>query len=136
MSQMLMAIFIAYSNSGVTSGKKCRRDLKMAAILKCQNIKHSFNLTSEMKRSSQIMQEKIFQGDDVIDDVTGQPQSRSSIFLYEWKNNIFRDNCRTNKDNIFKVHTYNWIVNTPLQTIVDWSADDVIGSSSQNFELQ
>ena len=29
-----MAIFIAYSNSGVTSGKKIRRDLKMAAILK------------------------------------------------------------------------------------------------------
>ena len=34
MSQMFMAIFVAYSNSGVTSGKKFRRDLKMAAILK------------------------------------------------------------------------------------------------------
>ena len=34
MSQMLMAIFLAYSNSGVTSGKKIRRELKMAAILK------------------------------------------------------------------------------------------------------
>ena len=34
MSQMLMVIFVAYSNSGVTSGKKIRRDLKMAAILK------------------------------------------------------------------------------------------------------
>ena len=30
MSQMLMAIFVAYS----TSGKKFRRELKMAAILK------------------------------------------------------------------------------------------------------
>ena len=29
-----MAILIAYSNSGVTSGKKFRRYLKMAAILK------------------------------------------------------------------------------------------------------
>ena len=34
MSQMLMAIFVAYSNSGVTSGKKIRRELQMAAILK------------------------------------------------------------------------------------------------------
>ena len=31
---MLVAIFIAYSNSDVTSGKKFRRDLKMAAIFK------------------------------------------------------------------------------------------------------
>ena len=34
MSQMLLAIFVAYSTSGVTSGKKIRRELKMAAILK------------------------------------------------------------------------------------------------------
>ena len=34
MSQMLMAIFIVYSTSGVTSGKKFSRELKMAAILK------------------------------------------------------------------------------------------------------
>ena len=33
MSQMLMAIVVAYSNSGITSGKKIRYDLKMAAIL-------------------------------------------------------------------------------------------------------
>ena len=34
MSQMFMAIIVAYSTSGVTSGKKFRRELKMAAILK------------------------------------------------------------------------------------------------------
>ena len=34
MSQMLMAVFVAYSTSGVTSGKKIRRELKMAAVLK------------------------------------------------------------------------------------------------------
>ena len=34
MSQMVMVIFVAYSNAGVTSGKKFRHDLKMAAILK------------------------------------------------------------------------------------------------------
>ena len=34
MSQMLVAIFVGYSTSGVTAGKKFRRELKMAAILK------------------------------------------------------------------------------------------------------
>ena len=34
MSEMLMAIFMVYSTSGITSGKKVSRQLKMAAILK------------------------------------------------------------------------------------------------------
>ena len=34
MSEMLMAIFLVYSPSGITSGKKNCRELKMAAILK------------------------------------------------------------------------------------------------------
>ena len=34
MLEMLMAIFLAYSPSGINSGKKVCRDLKMAAILK------------------------------------------------------------------------------------------------------
>ena len=58
MSEMLMAIFLVYSTSGITSGKKNCRELKMAAIFKFLNIKHSFNLTSDMKRSSQIMPKK------------------------------------------------------------------------------
>ena len=34
MLQILMAIFVIYSTSGVTSDKRFRRELKMAAILK------------------------------------------------------------------------------------------------------
>ena len=34
MSEMLMAIFLVYSTSGITSGKKNCRELKMAVILK------------------------------------------------------------------------------------------------------
>ena len=34
MSEILMAIFLVYSNSGITSGKKVCRELKMAVILK------------------------------------------------------------------------------------------------------
>ena len=33
-SKMLMAIFLVYSTSGITSGKKVCRELKKAAILK------------------------------------------------------------------------------------------------------
>ena len=47
MSQMLMAIILVYSTSGITSGKKVCRELKIAAILKFWNIKHSFNLRYE-----------------------------------------------------------------------------------------
>ena len=34
MSEMLMAIFLVYSISGISSGKQVCRELKMAAILK------------------------------------------------------------------------------------------------------
>ena len=34
MSEMLMAVTLVYSTSGITSGKKVCRELKMAAILK------------------------------------------------------------------------------------------------------
>ena len=34
MSEMLMALFLVYQTSGITSGKKVCRELKMAAILK------------------------------------------------------------------------------------------------------
>ena len=39
MSEMLMAIFLIYSTSGITSGKKVCCELKMAAILKILNNK-------------------------------------------------------------------------------------------------
>ena len=38
MSEMLMAIFLVNSPSGITSGKKVCRELKMAASLKFWNI--------------------------------------------------------------------------------------------------
>ena len=77
MSEMLMAIFLVYSTSGITSGKKSLWSSKWQPFWKFLNIRHSFNLTSDMKRSSQIMQKKVFYSDDLIDDVTGWPQSLS-----------------------------------------------------------
>ena len=51
---------------------------------------------------------------------------------YEWKNNSFRDNQRTNKGITFRlgVHMYHRIVNTPLHTVMDCFIDDVIGSQN------
>ena len=60
MSEMLMAIFLVYSTSGITSGKKFVASTKWLPFWKFWNIKHSFNWTSNMKRSSQIMPKKVF----------------------------------------------------------------------------
>ena len=60
MSDMLMAIFLVYYPSGITSGKKFVASSKWRPFWKFWNIKHSFNLTSDMKISSQIMPKKVF----------------------------------------------------------------------------
>ena len=60
MSEMLMAIFLVYSPSGITSGKKFVASSKWRPFWKFWNMKHSFNLTSDMKRSSQIVSKKVF----------------------------------------------------------------------------
>ena len=50
MSEMRMAIVLVYSTSGITSGKKNWSGSKWRPFWKFWNIKHSFNLTSDMKR--------------------------------------------------------------------------------------
>ena len=127
MSEMLMAIFLVYSTSGITSGKNVSRELKKAAILKMWNIKHSFNLTSDMKRSSHIFPKMYFHDDDVIDGVTGWPQIRPSIFLYKWNNNIFHDNWKTSKHIIIKlpVHRYHELMTTIISIYIHDVIDDV-----------
>ena len=85
MSEMLMAIFLVYS----PSGKKVCRELKMAAILKI--LKYETQLQFDLRYENIVPNyatKSIFMM-MVIDDVTGWPQSRSSIFLYIWNNNIF-----------------------------------------------
>ena len=79
MSEMLTAIFLEYSPSGITSGKKSLSSSKWRPFWKFWNIKHSFNLTSDIKRSSQIMPKKFFCGDDVIDDFRSKLQVQCLI---------------------------------------------------------
>ena len=58
MSEMIMAIFLVNSTFGITSDKIVCRELKWRPFWKFWNIKHSFNLTSDMKRSSKIYAKK------------------------------------------------------------------------------
>ena len=65
----------------------------MAAILKI--LKYLTQLQSDLRYEKIVpnfAKNKYFHDDDVINDITGWPQSRPSIFLYEWYNNIFHDN--------------------------------------------
>ena len=75
-SEMRMAIFLVYSTSGITSGKKLCPELKMATIfliLKYQT-QLQFDIRYEKKNILNYAK-KNFHGDDIIDDVTGWPQS-------------------------------------------------------------
>ena len=77
MSEMLMAIFLVYSTSGIISGKKKFVGLKMAAILKI--LKYWTQLQFDLRYEKIVPNyvTKVFYGDDVINDVTGWPQSFS-----------------------------------------------------------
>ena len=130
-----MAIFVAYSTSGVTCGKKIRCELKNGGRFENVKVLNTASIWhKKWKDHPKLCKKKYFHGDDVIDDVTERPQSRFSIFLYEWKNNIVHDKWRTYKDIIFKLNVlmYHWIVNMPLQTIVDCFIDDVIGFQNRS----
>ena len=62
----------------------------MVAILKI--LKYQTQLQFDLryeKIGPNYAQKSFFHDDDVIDDVTGWPQSRASIILYKWNNNIF-----------------------------------------------
>ena len=78
---MLMAILLVYSASSITYVKKVCRYLKMAAILKKKrNITHSFNLTSDIKTPSQIMQKCIFMV--MTSSMTSQGGLKFDLFIY------------------------------------------------------
>ena len=90
---MLMAIFLVYSTSGITSGKKVCRELKIEAIFKI--LKYLTQLHFDFRYEKIVpnyAKKRYFHDDDVIDDVTGWPQSRPSMFIYKWNNSIFHDN--------------------------------------------
>ena len=93
MSEMLMAIFLVYSISGITSGKKSLSPAQNGGHFENFEILNTALIWPQIwKERPQLCTKNIFHDDDVIENVTGWPQSRPSIFLYKWNNNIFRDN--------------------------------------------
>ena len=92
-SEMLMAIFLVYSPSGITSGKKSLSRAQKGGHFENFEILNTASIWPQIwKDRPKLWKKKYFHDDDVIDDVTGWPQSRPSIFLYIWNNNIFHDN--------------------------------------------
>ena len=125
-----MAIFLACSTSGITSGEKVCRELKMAAILKI--LKYWTQLQFDLRYEKIVRnyaKKGIFHDDDVIDDVTGWLRIRPSIFFYKWNNNIFHDNKKRAKKSLWNLicistmrlwlHLYKYIFMTSLMTSPD-----------------
>ena len=80
MSEMLMAIFLVYSTSGITSGKKSLSSSKWRLFWKFWNIKHSFNLTADIESSSQIMPKKFFMV--MTSSMTSQGGLKVSLYIH------------------------------------------------------
>ena len=77
MLEMLMAIFLVYSTSGITSGKKVCQ-LQNGGHFEYFEILNTASIWPQIwKDRPKLGQKKVFHGDDVIDDVTGWPQSFS-----------------------------------------------------------
>ena len=77
MSEMLMAIFLVYSPSGITSGKKSLSRAQNGGHFENFEIFNTASIWPQIWKDRPKLCPKKFYGDDVIDDVTGWPQSFS-----------------------------------------------------------
>ena len=77
MSEILMAIFLVYSISGITSGKKNCRAQNGSHFENFEILNTASIWPQIWKDRPKLCKKKVFYGDDVIDDVTGWPQSFS-----------------------------------------------------------
>ena len=115
MSEMLMAIILIYSTSFITSGKKSLSRAQNGGHFENFEILNTASFWPQIWNDRPQLCKKIFFHDEhVIYDVTGWPQTRPSIFLYKWNNNIFHDNQKTRKYIIIRlpVHRYHEIMST------------------------
>ena len=106
MSEMLLAIILVYSTSGITSGKKIVTCSKWRPFLTFLNIKHSFNLTSHMKTSSQIMPKKVFLM-VMTPSMTSQVGLKVSLYIHVWERLAPGANCKGNVSSINKCQYHN-----------------------------
>ena len=89
---MLMAIFLVYSTSGITSGKKKMSRAQNGGHFENFEILNTASIWPQIWKIVPNYAKKNFHDDEVIDDVTVWPQSRPSLFLYKLNNGIYHDN--------------------------------------------
>ena len=77
MSEMLMAFFLVYSTSGITSGEKNCRAQNGGHFENFEILNTASIWPQIWKDRPKLCQKKFFYGDDVIDDVKGSPKSFS-----------------------------------------------------------
>ena len=128
-----MAIFLAYSTSGVTSAEKVCRGLKMAAILKI--LKYWTQLQFDLGYEKIVPNyaiKSIFHDDDVTDDVTGWPKigplysfinEITTFFTRMWKmilSSATPTVCLEQKSENFKVTTWHYRCRHHLKNYCIW----------------
>ena len=122
MSEIIMAIWLVYLTSGITSGIRVYRDLNMTAILKILKYytKLQFDLRYE-KTAPNYAKKSIFHGDDVIDDVAGWPPS------FPWYSCLVEVSCKGNDSSINATRMGNMISTPATPTLC-------LEQKSENFQ--
>ena len=142
MWETLVAIFLAYSTSGITSGKKVRCVVKMAAILKMPTYYAQVQLDTRFEKIITKYAKIVFLVVMTLSMTSQGDLKVTPVFPYKWKMNIFRDHWKTNNDIIIKfgVHRYHIIVNMSLWiNELMWNISLMTSSYTKichNFELQ
>ena len=95
---MLMVILLLYSASGITSGKQFVASSKWRPFWKFWNIKHSFNLTSAMRRSSQIIAKIFFMV--MTSSMTSHGDPEVALYIYVWERLAPAASCKGNVSSI------------------------------------
>ena len=131
---MLLAFLVRCSTSRTLPTKKFAPALTFRHFENFWNIQCSFNLTSDIKRSPQIMQEKIFSwwwGHRW----RHRKTSKSSLYIpLLMKNEFCRNNWTNTRDIIIilSVYMYHRIVNVCISLVMDYITDDVIRAPNRS----
>ena len=106
MSEMLMAILLVYSNSGINSGKKSLSRAQNGGHFENFEILNIASIWPPIWKDRPKLKKKSFYGDVVIDDVTGWPQSFS---LYSCLGEVDSGSKLQGQCLVNKCQYHNWL---------------------------
>ena len=106
MSEMLMAILLVYSNSGINSGKKSLSRAQNGGHFENFEILNIASIWPPIWKDRPKLKKKVFYGDVVIDDVTGWPQSFS---LYSCLGEVDSGSKLQGQCLVNKCQYHNWL---------------------------